>query len=105
MPVPEQPLTGDFATVLDVCDAVVGVASEAEAFVDGARRITFGEWAAAADALAGWMADEHGVGKGDVVVVKLISSIDYAIAYQAAMRLGAITSGVNPRLGSHELAH
>ena len=30
------------------------------------------------------------------------SSIDYAICYHAALRLGAITSGINPRLGSRE---
>ena len=105
MPVPEQPIRGDFSTVLDVHDQVVRVAPEVEAFVDGDRRITFEDWAAQADALAAWMASEHGVGKGDIVAIKLPSSIDYAIAYQAALRLGAVASGVNPRLGSSELAH
>ena len=28
----------------------------------------------------------------------------YAVCYQAAMRLGAITSGINPRLGPAEVA-
>jgi acyl-CoA synthetase (AMP-forming)/AMP-acid ligase II len=105
MPVPDQPITGDFSTVLDVHDEVVRVAPEVEAFVDGERRITFEQWGAQADALAGWMAREHGVGKGDIVAIKLPSSIDYAIAYQAALRLGAVASGVNPRLGSTELRH
>ena len=76
-----------------------------QAFVDGGRRITFEQWAAQADAVAGWMAREHGVGKGDIVAIKLPSSIDYAIAYQAALRLGAVASGVNPRLGPSEPAH
>ena len=105
MAVPEQPITGDFATVLDVHDAVMRVAPEVEAFVDRDRRITFEQWATQADALAGWMADEHGVGKGDIVAIKLPSSIDYAIAFQAALRLGAVASGVNPRLGPSELSH
>jgi acyl-CoA synthetase (AMP-forming)/AMP-acid ligase II len=34
----------------------------------------------------------------------LPSSADYAVCYQAAMRLGAITSGINPRLGASEVA-
>jgi acyl-CoA synthetase (AMP-forming)/AMP-acid ligase II len=105
MPVPAEPLTGAFATVIDVCDEVVRIAPEVEAFVDGGRRITFAQWAEQSDALAGWMASEHGIGKGDVVAIQLPSSIDYAIAYQAALRLGAVASGVNPRLGSAEVAH
>src|SRR5688572_12322983 len=105
MPVPEQAITGDFTTVLDVHDAVLRIAPEVEAFVDGERRMTFEQWAAQADALAGWMADEHGVGPGDIVAIKLPSSIDYAIVFQAALRLGAVASGVNPRLGPSELSH
>jgi acyl-CoA synthetase (AMP-forming)/AMP-acid ligase II len=46
----------------------------------------------------------HGVHKGDVVCLMLPSSIDYAVAYAALLRLGAITSGINPRLGPSEVA-
>ena len=46
-----------------------------------------------------------GVGPGDIVGIRLPSSIDYAIAYQAVIRLGAVTSGMNPRLGVAETAH
>jgi acyl-CoA synthetase (AMP-forming)/AMP-acid ligase II len=73
-----------------------------EAFVDGERRLTFGGWDRAADGLAATLADA-GVGRGDVVCLMLASSADYAICYQAAMRLGAITSGINPRLGPAEV--
>lgn len=109
MPLPERPLTGDFATVLDVFDAVVRVAADAIAFVQpgpdaSARRITFGEWAAQADALAGWLF-QRGVRRGDVVGIELPSGIDYAIAYQAAMRAGAVATGINPRLGPAEVRH
>jgi acyl-CoA synthetase (AMP-forming)/AMP-acid ligase II len=75
---------------------------DAEAFVDGATRLTFGAWNAAADAVAARFA-ELGVTHGDVVILVLPSCADYAICYQAAMRLGAITSGVNPRLGPREI--
>jgi acyl-CoA synthetase (AMP-forming)/AMP-acid ligase II len=73
-----------------------------EAFVDGDVRLTFGQWDRAADAVAAWFAD-LGVRKGDVIGLVLGSSADFAVAYQAAMRLGAITSAINPRLGPREV--
>ncbi len=82
--------------------AVVDAYPDEEAFVDGDGRLTFAEWDRAADGVAAVMAD-LGVGKGDVVCLLLPSSADYAIAYQAAMRLGAITSGINTRLGPGEV--
>ncbi len=104
MPLPERPLTGDHATLTELFDDVVAQAGEIEAFVDGDRRITFAEWARAADGVATRLAS-MGVGPGDIVGIRLPSSIDYAIAYQAIIRLGAVTSGMNPRLGVAETAH
>jgi acyl-CoA synthetase (AMP-forming)/AMP-acid ligase II len=71
------------------------------ASTDGRRRLSFGQWDVAADGVAALFA-EHGVGRGDVVCLMLPSSIDYAVCYQAAARLGAVTSGVNLRLGPPE---
>ena len=77
----------------------------ADAFVDaGGRRLSFSAWDRAADGVAAGLA-ELGVGAGDVVCLLLGSSLEYAICYQAAMRLGAVTSGVNTRLGPDEIAH
>ncbi|GAC1518102.1 MAG: FadD3 family acyl-CoA ligase [Acidimicrobiales bacterium] len=76
---------------------------DAEAFVDGRIRMSFGAWDRAADAMAFAFA-EHGVAPGDVVALLLPACADYAICYLAAMRLGAITSGINPRLGPRETA-
>ncbi len=45
---------------------------------------------------------DRGVTKGDIVALLLPSSIDYAACYHGALRLGAVTSGVNPRLGDRE---
>jgi acyl-CoA synthetase (AMP-forming)/AMP-acid ligase II len=72
-----------------------------EAFVDGDRRLTFSEWERAAGGVASALRD-RGVRRGDVVCLRLPSSIEYAVCYQAAMRLGAITSGINTRLGPSE---
>lgn len=90
----------DAATLLR---RVAALHPEAEAFVDGDVRLTFAAWDRAADAVAALLA-RLGVAPGDVVALVLPSSADYAICYQAAMRLGAITSGVNPRLGAVEMA-
>jgi acyl-CoA synthetase (AMP-forming)/AMP-acid ligase II len=81
---------------------VADIHPDAEAFVDGDERVTFAQWNRAADALARRF-EADGVRKGDVVTLVLPSSADYAICYQAAMRLGAITSGINPRLGPREV--
>ncbi len=68
---------------------------------DRRRRLRFAEWDTAADGVAAVLA-ERGVSKGDVVCLLLPSSIDYAVCYQAAARLGAVTSGLNLRLGDGE---
>jgi acyl-CoA synthetase (AMP-forming)/AMP-acid ligase II len=109
---------GELTTVVDVLRAAAEKNSQLEAYVemaeagapgivpagpDGRRRLTFAQWDLAADAVSSLLAG-HGVGKGDVVCLLLPSSIDYAVCYQAAARLGAITTGVNLRLGRSEQA-
>ena len=63
--------------------------------------MTFAEGDRAADGLAAYFLDQ-GVQPGDVVALLVPSSIEYAVCYQAAMRLRAITTGINPRLGPAE---
>lgn len=99
-------VAGEFETILDLFDEVVRVAGAVEAFIEfpepGVRRsITFEGWAARADALASWLI-EQGVRHRDVVAIHLPSGMDYAIAYQAIIRAGAVASGVNTRLGPAE---
>ena len=79
-----------------------------EAYVEPAGRterrcLTFAEWDRAADGVAGYLAG-RGVAKGDVVCLLLPSCIEYAVLYAALLRLGAITSGINPRMGAGEVA-
>jgi len=90
-------------TTLDLLRATVDAHGDHDAYVEPGRRITFAEWDRAADGLALHFLDQ-GVQPGDVVALILPSSIDYAICYQAAMRLRAITTGINPRLGPVEVA-
>jgi acyl-CoA synthetase (AMP-forming)/AMP-acid ligase II len=97
--------TVDDAGITDAGSLLRRVAArhpDREAFVDGDTRLTFSQWDRAADAVAALL-QSHGIAAGDVVCLVLPSSADYAICYQAAMRLGAITSGINPRLGRREV--
>ncbi len=97
--------SGKHRTVVGLLREAAEVNADVEAFVEpwGARSVlTFGGWDRAADGVAGMMA-RRGVGRGDVVCLVLPSSIDYAVCYAAALRLGAVTSGVNPRLGPAEV--
>jgi acyl-CoA synthetase (AMP-forming)/AMP-acid ligase II len=93
-------------TTVDLLRDVAATHGEREAYVDAGAgvRLTFAEWDRAADGVAAHLHD-RGVRKGDVVALFLPSSADYAIAYQAAMRLGAVTTGVNLRLGPAEVGH
>jgi acyl-CoA synthetase (AMP-forming)/AMP-acid ligase II len=99
---PIPPLTGPHETLAEAMDAAVSAFGDHEAYVDRARRITFAEWIAAADGVAAELA-ARGVRPGDVVVIALPPSIDYAIAYAAIVRVGAVASGLNLRLGPREV--
>ncbi len=102
-------IAGDHETVDDVLRAGASVNADVEAYVEPAcgpsprRAVTFGQWDRAADGVAGFLA-RRGVGRGSVVCLMLPSSITYMIVYAAAIRLGAVTSGVNLRLGTSEIA-
>jgi acyl-CoA synthetase (AMP-forming)/AMP-acid ligase II len=98
------PLRGRFETVGEVLEAAAGQHADREAYVEpGGARMTFAGWARASAGLAGALA-ERGIGRGDVVALMLPSSIDYAVCYAALARLGAVTTGLNTRLGPREVA-
>lgn len=95
-------LGGRFSTVVDLLREAAFRYPDLDAYVDGDTRLSFAEWDRAADGVAALLA-AHGVGRGDVVCLMLTPSNEYAVAYQAAMRLGAISTGVNTRLGPTEV--
>jgi acyl-CoA synthetase (AMP-forming)/AMP-acid ligase II len=101
-------IEGELDTVVDVLRAAAVVNADVEAYVEPAtaasprRQVTFSQWDRAADGVAGLLAG-HGVTRGSVVCLLLPSSIDYMVCYAAATRLGAITSGINLRLGGAEV--
>jgi acyl-CoA synthetase (AMP-forming)/AMP-acid ligase II len=73
------------------------------AYVEGAARVTYSEWVRRADSLAATLSD-RGVGSGDVVALYVGTSIDFAVGYAAASRLGAVATGINTRLGPTEIS-
>lgn len=99
---PSGGMAADFADTTSLMRAVARAHPDHQAFVDGSGRLSFGDWDRSADGLAREL-ESRGVSLGSVVGLVLPSCIDYAVCYQAAMRLGAITSGVNPRLGPGEV--
>lgn len=93
---------GDVATFRDVADRAASEFGDAEAFVQGSRRITYLELRRLAGSFAGVLHD-HGLRSGDVLALALPSSIDFAVAHLAGSLLGAVTTGLNPRLGPTEV--
>lgn len=96
-------------TIVELFDDVLATDADREAFVhpiarDHVESVTFLELARRASALGQWLVDQ-GVTPGDIVAIKLPNSIDYAVAYHASIRAGAITTGINHRLGATEIDH
>jgi acyl-CoA synthetase (AMP-forming)/AMP-acid ligase II len=83
-------------------DAAAEQLADVEAYVEGDRRVTFGQWIGAADALAAELV-ERGVRPGDVVAIMVPPSIDFAVALAAVLRAGAVATGLNTRLGPREV--
>ncbi len=77
---------------------------EADAVVDGAHRLTYGELAARAAALgAGFR--ELGVGRGDRVLIVLRNRLEHVLAYWALQTIGGVPTPVNFRLAAGELRY
>ena len=92
------PLGSDVTDTRAMLESAAVMHGDIEAYVEPGARITFAEWIGRARGVATQFAD-LGVGKGDVVTLWLPSGIDYATCYAAAAMIGAVTTGLNPRLG------
>jgi acyl-CoA synthetase (AMP-forming)/AMP-acid ligase II len=89
-------------TVIDVLERVAADYPDVEAYVEGSRRLSYSELAARSSGVAAVLR-EKGVGRGDVVAIRLPTCIEYALVYLGALRLGAVATGLNPRLGRREI--
>ena len=77
---------------------------EAEAFRYRAERLTYRDWDALADRLASALLS-LGIRRGEVVALLLPSTPFYLVAYLAAARIGAVTTGINARYRRTEIGH
>ncbi len=89
-------------SVLDVLERVASDHPAIEAYVDGDWRITYAELAARSAGVAERLWG-MGVRAGDVVAIRLPSCVEYALVYLGALRIGAVATGINPRLGRREV--
>jgi acyl-CoA synthetase (AMP-forming)/AMP-acid ligase II len=96
-------LDGDFSTFAALFAAAAATFPETEAYVHRGERISYGQWYDQSLRFAAVLQNKT-VGVGDVVLISLEPSIDFAICFAAAQMIGAIASGVNPRLGRREVA-
>ncbi|WP_106401651.1 class I adenylate-forming enzyme family protein [Actinocorallia populi] len=85
-------------------DALLATEPDLPSLVQDGDVLTYGGWwresALAASALA-----ERGVRPKDIVALLLPSGRAFAVWYLAVLRLGAVVSAVNPRLGPTEIDH
>lgn len=95
-------LPDTFANTRLALEAAAQHHGEREAYVEPGARMTFAQWTSRAGSVAAEFARLR-VGKGDVVLLWLPSGIDYAVCYAAAAMIGAVTAGLNPRLGPREI--
>ncbi|OGL11221.1 MAG: hypothetical protein A3I17_11440 [Candidatus Rokubacteria bacterium RIFCSPLOWO2_02_FULL_72_37] len=91
-------------TLRDLLDRAALRRPEAEAVVDGARRLTYAQLAARAAASAGGFA-RLGVGPGDRVVLALKNRLEHVVAYWALQHLGAVPTPANFRLAAGEMTY
>ncbi len=68
------------------------------------EELTYADWDRLAAEFAGAL-KTRGIGRGDVVALLLPTTPFYKIAYLAAARLGAITTGINLRYRRTEIGH
>jgi O-succinylbenzoic acid--CoA ligase len=83
--------------------AAVARAPDAEALVDGDRRLTYREFAEQVDALAAGLAD-MGVAAGDRVAILLGNRLEYPIILYACALIGAIAVPMSVRQSADETA-
>jgi acyl-CoA synthetase (AMP-forming)/AMP-acid ligase II len=92
------------ATIGELLRHAAREAPDADAFRYRDERLSYRDWDALADRLAAGLR-ARGVRPGDVVALLLPSTPLYLVAYLAAARLGAVTTGINVRYRRTEVAH
>ncbi len=77
---------------------------DADAVVDGARRLTYAELAARTESLGGGFR-KLGVHRGDRVLIVMRNRLEHVLAYWALQAIGGVPAPVNFRLSAGELRY
>ncbi|HUI28018.1 MAG TPA: class I adenylate-forming enzyme family protein [Candidatus Kryptonia bacterium] len=91
-------------TIPELLRAAAREAPDAEAFRYRSERLTYRDWDVLVDRVAAALV-ARGIKRGDVVALLLPSTPFYLVAYLAAARIGAITTGINTRYRRTEIDH
>ena len=91
-------------TLAQLLDRAAQRRPEADAVVDGARRLTYAELADQAAALGRGLAD-LGIGRGDRVLIALKNRLEHVLAYWALQTIGGVAAPVSFRLAAGELRY
>ncbi len=89
------------ATIPELLRAAVAQHPDREAYVHGPERVTYAQLGRMADGFSRTLLN-RGVRPGDVIMLRLPSSIRFAAAYLGAIAAGAVVTGLNGRLGPAE---
>ena len=100
---PDERLWIEATTVGDLVDRAAAEA-EGDALIFPGERASYAELAAATDTYARALR-ALGVGPGDKVGMLMPNCLDFATAFIAATKLGAVSVPINGRFKTHELAH
>jgi len=91
-------------TLRDLLDRAALRRPEAEAVVDGARRLTYAGLAGRAAATAAGLT-RLGAGPGDRVLLALRNRLEHVVAYWALQRLGGVPTPANFRFAAGEMRY
>ncbi len=78
---------------------------EKPAIIYYGTEISYRRLAREVESIAGYLQKDLGVGKGDRIILYLQNSPQFAIAFYAVLRVGAVVVPVNPMLVTEELEH
>lgn len=102
MTLDDQIDTSEFMALPDLIREHAKTGPDRRAITDGHGWVSYGEFDALIDRTANAL-QSKGVGPGDVVAICAASSVNYLVAYLAALRVGAAASPLSPSASPQQL--
>lgn len=89
----------------ELLDNTVSRWSDDIAFIDGGRKMSYGQFIEVVDRISACLQCEYGVKKGDRVALLLGIGLPFCLAYFGVVRLGAVVVPLNTRYKGEELSY